>query len=122
MLLAKSNSNQDGVRKHTLDNPVSLGKISMRFVMTGLFAALALLYLTQSTQGAARSYQLRALEEERKNLTYDQQGLELEAVRLRSLPVIETVTQPTSPTDTQANWVPIGKVAQVAVPSPLATR
>lgn len=123
MLLTKTNTQRAGVRQHTLDRPFEMGQVSVRFVMIGLLAAVALLYLAQSTQGAARSYQIRALEEQRKDLDYERERLEIEAVRLESLPEIEKAfpTTPAAEGD-QVSWETVHQVTYLEGPESVAAR
>lgn len=124
MLIPKTTT-QTGERKHTVNQSVRLGKVSVRFVMTGLLGALALLYLAQSTQSAARSYELRALEEERRELQTEVERLEIDSIRLKSLPEIEKVL-PVTPVDTSTSqpvaWESVHDILYLAASGPVANR
>lgn len=123
MLLTKTNTDRNGIRKHTLDRPVRMGQVSVRFVMIGLLAAVALLYLAQSTQGAARSYQIQALEKERQKLDHERDRLEIEAIRLQSLPEIEKAFPTTpSPEDGTVSWEAVHQVEYLDGVASLAAR
>jgi len=125
-MLVPKNSTRDGERKHTLQRSMRLGKVSVRFVMTGLLGALALLYLAQSTQSAARSYELRALDEERRELEVELEQLEIDSIRLRSLQEIEKVVPTPDPsattTPTAVSWEPVRELAYPATAEPVAGR
>lgn len=123
MLLAKTNTQREGIRKHTLDRPVQFGQISLKFMFVGLLGALALLYLAQSTQGASRSYQLRALEDERKELRIERERLQVEAIRLRSLDGLQKDYSTTpAPDGAAASWEPVNSIAYMKTVSPVAQR
>lgn len=118
-----TNTTHEGLRKHTTARPVRLGRVSVKFVFVGLLAALALLYLTQSTQSAARSYQLRALLEERKDLEHERDRLEIEAVRLRSLPEIQRVVPSEAPTEGEpVAWEAVKDVRYLSGSKPVAEK
>lgn len=121
MLITKTNNNTDGVRKHTLGQSFRFGQVSVKFVFIGLFGAVALLYLAQSTQSTARTYTLHALEEEQRQLETDQERLKAEVIRTRSLPEIEKVL-PTEPPKEgeQPAWEQVNKIAYITTPEPLA--
>lgn len=123
MLLAQSNNSRDGVRKRTLDRPVRFGQISLRFMMIGILAAVALLYMAQSTQSAARTYQLRSLEQQQKDLQTENDRLQVEAVRLRSLQAIQK-DFPTTPAASgqPVAWQQSDKVTYVEGSQPVAVR
>lgn len=123
MLLAKTNNQQAGVRKHTLARPVRFGQVSLKFMVVGLFAALALLYLAQSTQSAGRSYQMRALDEERKQLQIESDRLRVESVRLRALDTLQKdFTTAPAPDGAASLWQPIQTTAFVKTADVVAER
>lgn len=91
--------------------------------MMSLLAALALLYLTQTTQGQTRTMQFRALDEERQQLIKEQERLELQVIRLRSLPELEKAFPTESPAAGQAAaWEKVQHVAYLPTPDPVAER
>lgn len=123
MLLAQTASYQNGVKKRTFEPTVVVGQVSIKFVMIGLASALALLYLAQSTQGAHQSYQLRELEQERKNLVVQQERLDVEVTRLKSLEILqeEVKPDPANPEKPVA-WENVDQVAHVTAPTAVANR
>lgn len=88
-LLTKSNSLQSGVRKRTINSTFSIGPLSMRFITIAIAAAIALFYLTQSTQSATKSYSIQELEREKTKEIEKQKVLETEVIRLQSLKEIK---------------------------------
>lgn len=85
MLVTNSNDNQYGIRKRTIGRELRIGPLSIQFVVIIILAALALLYLAQSTQGATKNYQVRELEDQKSKLQQENDRLEIESVRLKSL-------------------------------------
>lgn len=85
MLITNSNDNQYGIRKRTIGRELKIGPLSIQFVVIIILAALALLYLAQSTQGATKNYKLRELEDQKSKLRLENERLEIESVRLKSL-------------------------------------
>lgn len=124
MLIPTRKNQRLGDRKRTIDRPLRLGKVSARFVMTGLMGALALLYLAQSTQNAARSYQLRALLEQRDKLQKEVDRLTVESIRLGSLAEIQKMAPPPDPTkaSSPSAWEPVSAIAYPATAEPVAQR
>lgn len=123
MLIAKTNNQRDGVRKRTLDRPVRFGQVSLRFMMIGILAAVALLYMAQSTQSAARTYQLHSLEQQQKDLQDQNDRLQVESVRLQSLQSLQKDFSTQPPADGKpVAWEPSGKLTYVSGPGPVAER
>lgn len=85
MLITNSNNNQIGIRKRAIGREIKIGPLTVQFVIIIILAALALLYLAQSTQGATKNYQVRELEDQKNKLELDNERLEIETVRLKSL-------------------------------------
>lgn len=123
MLIAKTNTQIPGMRKHTVTRAVSLGQVSFKFITIGLLAALALLYLAQNTQSANRSYQLRSLTEERVKLQQERERLEVESIRLRSLDSIgQNFSTAPGAEGQPAAWEPVTNVAYIHGTIPVAGR
>lgn len=85
MLITKSNLEESGLRKRTIDREIKIGPLSIQFVVIIILAALALLYLAQSTQSATKNYQIRELEDQKSKIEEENKRLEIETVRLKSL-------------------------------------
>lgn len=121
-----------GQRATTLQSPFVVGKVSLRFILTAAIASFVLLYVTQSIQETARAYEIRALQEEKKALEKTQARLELELVELEAFGRIEdsvlTSDDGTSgegvsqATVEPPKWEPIGPVAHLLLPQPVAER
>ncbi|MCL5795490.1 MAG: FtsL-like putative cell division protein [Patescibacteria group bacterium] len=90
MLITKSNLEESGLRKRTIDREIKIGPLSIQFVVIIILAALALLYLAQSTQSATKNYQIRELEDQKSKIEEENKRLEIETVRLKSLNEIKS--------------------------------
>lgn len=93
MLITNSNDNQLGIRKRTIGQDVKIGPLSIQFVIIIILATVALLYLAQSTQSATKNYQIRELEDKKAKLEQENERLEIESVRLKSLNEIKNNLQ-----------------------------
>ena len=123
MLLAHQVSHESGQRKRTLARSIQFGTVSLKFVFIGLLAAVALLYLAQSTQGATRSNEFRILEEKKKGLENDRDRLEIEATRMKTLESIQKDFSTEPPADGQsAAWERVSNVTYLNAPQPVAQR
>ncbi|MEI8060682.1 MAG: hypothetical protein WCG99_00075 [Candidatus Berkelbacteria bacterium] len=107
-----SNSSNIGTKKRTVGRKVFIGPKAARFIAIIIFGALGLLYLTQSTQGADRSYKLRDLSSQKTALTEQRDRLQVESSRLESLNEIDKSINPTAASvgqmqpSSQVNYIP----------------
>lgn len=85
MLLTKTNNLESGVRKRTIGREIKVGPLSLQFISVIILAALALLYLAQSTQSASKNYKVHELENKKIQLEQNNERLEVESTRLKSL-------------------------------------
>ena len=85
MLITNSNSTQTGLKKRTIGQELKIGPLSIQFIVIIILAAITLLYLAQSTQGATKNYKLQELKDQKTQLQSDSERLEVEAARLKSL-------------------------------------
>lgn len=76
---------ENNYRKRTISRDISVGPLTLRFITVIIIAALCILYLAQSTQGATQNYELRELEQTKKEIEKENERLEVEAVRLQAL-------------------------------------
>lgn len=81
---------QSGVRKHTINQEITFGPLTLRFITIIIIAALCILYLTQSTQGASKNYKLQELEQTQAELQKENERLQIESVRLQALKSIDS--------------------------------
>jgi hypothetical protein len=113
-----SNTSQLGDKKRTVKRRFSVGPKASRFIAVIVFTALGIIYLTQSTQGADRSYKVRDLTAEKTHLLEQRDRLKIEESRLESLNEIDKSLDPEAaeaeeklvPTN-QVNYLSTGKVA-----------
>lgn len=89
MLLTNSTDMQKGTRKRTIGRLTSLGPTSTKIIGIALVAMLALFYIAQNTQKAARNYEIQNLEDQKKILENSKDELTVEAMRLKSLQQIK---------------------------------
>ncbi|EKD56788.1 MAG: hypothetical protein ACD_58C00092G0002 [uncultured bacterium] len=92
MLLTKTNNLDAGIRKRTISREIKIGPLSLQFITVIIFAALALLYLAQSTQSASKNYKVRELTDKKIELEQENERLQIESTRLKSLNGIKEKT------------------------------
>ena len=90
LTMTNSNSAVTGVRKKTIGREIVIGPNAIKFVSIAIFAILALVYLAQSTAGANRSVKVRDLSDKKAQLQLEQERLEVEQTRLKSLKEIDS--------------------------------
>lgn len=96
LTMTNSNSTATGSRKKTIGREIVIGANAIKFVSIAIFAILALVYLAQSTAGANRSVKVRDLSDKKAQLQLEQERLEVEQTRLKSLKEIDNgVEKPT---------------------------
>ena len=88
-IVTRSNSNEAGRRKSTLERRFSVGPNAIKFVALTIVAILAVVYLSQSTAGAARSIKIRDFETAQSDLQLQKERLEAEQTRLSALKQID---------------------------------
>lgn len=129
MLITKQEL-KGGQRATTLPTQFVVGKVSLRFILTAAIATFVLLYVTQSIQDTARAYEIRALQEEKKELEQDQARLELHLIELEAFDRIEEsaktrddqTSEETVSEVVKPSWEPMGPVAHIILPQPVAER
>lgn len=104
-ILTNSNISTIGAKKRTVSRKFFIGPKASRFIAVIIFGALGMLYLTQSTQGADRSYKYRELTGQQSALEDQRDRLQIEASRLQSLNEIDKSVnpQPVAPAQMQAS-------------------
>jgi len=121
-VVTNSRTAELGAKKRTIGRRLSIGPRATRFTAVVIFAALGLLYLTQSTQGADRSYKIRDLNEKKSQLLEERDRLRIEKSRLESLNEIDkTLNPPPLPSD-QNKMQPIPEVNYLPSDEIAATR
>lgn len=89
--LGASEHNVTGKRQKTVGREIVIGPNAIRFFTIAICAILALVYLTQSTAGANRGFEVSSLEGARVELTLQREQLETEQARLKSINVSNEV-------------------------------
>ncbi len=89
MLIPRSKTWQNGIRKRTIGTSFKIGPISLKFITIVLLAIAALFYLAQSTQASTFKYKIMELEEQKNKTQTDVRQLEVESARLKSLSEIQ---------------------------------
>ncbi len=119
-IVTNSQTTEIGSKKRTIGRRILIGPKAARFIAVIIFGALGLLYLTQSTEGADRSYKLRDLTSEKSKLLEERDRLKIEESRLESLNEIDKALNP-SPAQTeenkmqptsQVNYLPTDKIVE----------
>lgn len=109
-VFTNSNNNQLGNKKRTIGKKFLIGPKASRFIAVVLFAALGIIYLTQSTQGADRSYKVRDLTSEKTQLLEQRDRLKIEESRLESLNEINKSINPEPAPVEESKLEPVTKV------------
>lgn len=73
----------------TNQKTVSVGPLTLRFITLVIVAVLCVLYLAQSTQGAAKNYKVWELEQRKVELEKENERLQVDATRLQTLQNID---------------------------------
>ena len=113
-VVTNSNSANIGIKKRTVGRKFFVGPKTTRFIAIVIFSAMGLLYLTQSTQGADRSYKVRDLSAQKSQLSEQRDRLQVEVSRLESLNEIDKSVNPQSQDQAQmqqtnqVNYIPSG--------------
>lgn len=73
------------VLKRTVEQKLSLGPVTIKFLAILVIALLSVFYLFQSNSSATKAFMTRDLESKQENLTAENERLQYEAERLKSL-------------------------------------
>lgn len=73
------------VLKRTITQQMTLGPITIKFLAILIIALLSIFYLFQSNLSAAKAFMIKGLEEKQENLSAENEKLQYEAERLKSL-------------------------------------
>jgi hypothetical protein len=80
-------------RRRTISVKKGAGPVSLKFFTIAVLAILTLLYLSVVNRSATKGYNLKALDEEMTKIERQNQGLEVEAARQKSIKEIESKTK-----------------------------
>jgi cell division protein FtsL len=92
-----------GKKRRAIDQELRVGPVSVRFITIALVTVLSIIYLAQSNTAATKGYQLKELQKEQQELALENERLEVESSRLRSLDRIKDTAQ-------EKKMVPVDKV------------
>jgi len=109
-VFTNSSTNQIGNKKRTVSKKFSVGPKASRFIAIVVFTALGIIYLTQSTQGADRSYKVRDLSSEKTQLLEQRDRLKIEESRLESLNEIDKSINPEPSPEKENKLAPVSQV------------
>lgn len=84
-MLFQKKQTPNHLKSNAMNKQISIGPLTLRFITIIIVAALCILYLAQSTQGATQNYKLRELEQHKQELEKENERLDVEAVRLKAL-------------------------------------
>jgi cell division protein FtsL len=84
-VLSYGKTQVSGIKKRTLPREITIGPTAIKFVAIIIFAALGVIYLTQSTRGANLSVELGNLDSEQQELQQKIERLNAEGARLKAL-------------------------------------
>lgn len=93
-IYTNSGSYDSGVKKRSIGRKLMIGPKAVRFVAVIIFGAMGVLYLTQTTNGAGQSLEIRELSSEKLQLSQEYDRLKIEESRLESLSQINQSVNP----------------------------
>ena len=93
LTITNSRDTNIGIKKSAVKREIVIGPTAIKFITLSIFAILALVYLTQATQGANRSIKVRDVSDKKAEIQLKQERLEVEKVRLQSLQQIDQSIQ-----------------------------
>ncbi len=82
-----------GTKRRVVDQELRVGPLSVRFITIALITILSIIYLAQSNTAATKGYRLKELEKKQEEIALENERLEVEASRLRSLDNIKETAQ-----------------------------
>ena len=74
-----------GEKRRVIDQELRVGPISIRFITIAVITILSIIYLAQSNMAATKGYRLKELQKQQEEISLENERLEVEASRLRSL-------------------------------------
>jgi len=91
--LTNSNKYNSYHRNRTVNEKKGIGPVSLKFITIAVLTLLSLLYLAQANRSATKGYNLKELEEKKSQIEAQNERLEVEAARQKSLREIENKTE-----------------------------
>ncbi|MCX6807151.1 MAG: hypothetical protein NT135_03500 [Candidatus Berkelbacteria bacterium] len=85
LTITNSDVTKLGYKKRMASSSFSVGPISFKFIMTAIICILGLFFISQSNEASLRGYKIRDLEDKKDRLVLENQKLDAEVARLKSL-------------------------------------
>jgi len=82
-----------GNKRRVVDQELRVGPLSVRFITIALVTILSIIYLAQSNSAATKGYQLKELQKQQEDISLENERLEVEASRLKSLDNVKKTAQ-----------------------------
>lgn len=98
-------------RKRTLKTPFRLGPVTLSVMTIILVGFLALFFIISTTSTSAEGFELHQMEDRIVELRENNQKLEVELSKLRSLDHLEQ-----SLNESHLNFIPVGQVTAIRLP------
>jgi len=97
-------------RTRAFGNSIKLGPVTLTIMTVGLVGILALFFIVSTTATSAEGFELHSLEQQAKELRDENQRLEVDLSKLRSLDRLEK-----SIDESKLNFVPVTKVTSIRI-------
>lgn len=112
LTLTNSRITKLGYKKRTFPLSISIGPVTLKFILITLLCVLGLFYITQSNESSLKGYKIRDLEDKKNKLILENQKLNVEVARLKSLGALQNTGE--------LNLVPPTKIDYLPPESPVA--
>lgn len=112
LTLTNSKITKLGYKKRAISFPISIGPVSLKFILIALLSVLGLFFISQANESSLKGYKIRELEDKKNQLILENQKLNVEVVRLKSLGALQ---------DTEKlNLAPPSKIDYLPAQKPVA--
>lgn len=109
--IARAGSAAPAGRKRALAMTMKLGPVTLTILTVALVGLLALFFIVSTTSTSAEGFELHSLEQRADELREQNQQLEVDLSKLRSLDRLEGQLK-----DSSLNFIPVSKVTTVRLP------
>lgn len=93
LTLTNSKITKLGYKKRAISFPVKIGPVSLKFILVSLLLVLGLFFIGQSNESSLKGYKIRELEDKKNKLISENQKLDVEIARLKSLGVLQNTEE-----------------------------
>lgn len=90
LTLTNSRITKLGYKKKAVYYPVSIGPVSLKFILITLICLLGLFFISQSNASSLTGYKIREFEDKKNGLILENQKLNAEVASLKSLGALES--------------------------------